>query len=173
MRVALALMSFLLAAPAAAQNSSTTCYPIGNQVQCDTRTQPQYPQPAHTRQPFDPMKAFREGYEIGEQMRRDREAAEAAQAARAYQQRQEQTRFDASATARVVGALILEGKCDDARAVALDRGEIAMAGDVMKACINAAPVPVTAPAAAPQNPGPAPVKTCGIRALSNPDSVRC
>lgn len=107
MRAALVGLSLLAASSAAAQTTQTTCNDYFGTLHCTSQTDRAPAAPAPRRD------AFRESYDF---------ATRSADASRQQRLRQR------------VGRLIADGKCDDARKVALKAGDLDLAERVPQLC---------------------------------------
>lgn len=94
----------------------------------------------------DPNAAFNQGYDSVDRVMRDIEARERAaqqnylalQAQQGHEQ-QQQAVSDARSLRMAVGQFVIAGKCQEARNLALNSGELSLAGDVDRVCRPAAP----------------------------------
>lgn len=128
------LLGVALALTAGAANAQirTTCQPVGGQVVCDTTPAPTVAVPAPTYAP-GPIMAPVQGFDLGrtllraEQLRAIRQQQQAAAAA------QDATQADAQLQAQLA-RLIRDGRCADARAVALGNGRLDLADQVARVC---------------------------------------
>jgi hypothetical protein len=130
-KVALALL--IMAAPAAAQNSSTNCYQVGNTVQCDTRSTQSHGVNWGLAQPSQPAPdynaAIQRGYE--DSQRRRQMQFEEAERQRAYANAQA-----AQEVRQSVAASLRAGKCQEATDTALAHGEIELAAQAKNYCAS-------------------------------------
>lgn len=130
LRYAAAASAFALAGPAVGQSSTTTCETVFGITTCNTRPQPQSginwgivnQQPAP-----NPGNAFMDGYVRGQQLR-------AAEEERLARRRAEADAASAKALGVAAGKLVAAGDCDGALKLALDAGDLDLAGSVKDYC---------------------------------------
>lgn len=135
------MLAALVAAPASAQNSTTSCFRVGNTVQCNTNTQPGI----QAAPPVDFSGFARQQQETQRQMQEN--TMRAIQAAQQARQQREQAQYAAAQAEiaadrarfsadlrRDVSAMLAEGKCQEAIAVALKYSDIELANQAKQFC---------------------------------------
>ena len=108
MRYATLVFALALAGPAAAQTTTTQCHNYFGTLSCESQTlePPAYPSRSGFNSAMD-----------------------------SYERLQQQSAIErAQQTRRRVGGLIAQGRCDDARTVALRAGDLDLAQQVAQAC---------------------------------------
>jgi hypothetical protein len=135
---AAAIAGASLALPSHAQTSNTRCTTTFGVTNCTTQQQPGINwgiiNQQRQEQLLNPLNAYQQGLEA----RRQREAAEAQrESLRIAQQeaaQQQETEDQQRELGRQAGKLVAEGKCDEARTLALDAGNFDLAHKVNEYC---------------------------------------
>lgn len=149
-----------------AQAQTATCQNYGSYSQCQLQPQPNYGVVAPP-SPFESMETVGRLLMYRQQLEAVREAQ--AQAGAEAGQR------------RIIGRMVAEGRCDDAKRFALALGRFDIAEEAVRVCtpasaVAAAPPPVAeskAKTLEPPRPEHRAAKRCSIRALDDPGAVSC
>lgn len=121
-----ALLS-LVAIPAAAQDTTTTCHRFGNTVQCDSHTQTRPDYSAILNMP-NPGNTFLDAFNAAQQQQ-DQQRAQRLQPT----PQADDVNYSRAIRAQV-GEYLKAGDCETAKALALRSGEIALANEVRDYC---------------------------------------